>query len=142
MFFHTSLMSGQLNHYPHTLFIDGTYCTNRYGLPLYCFLLADGVRHKQPVGYDLVRDETGTTVKDRGLHRQASGHYGANQAGHVRQNLSRDECCRDSVASAKISIFKFHVLQILDRYAIQQGDGFEGERVPERSTVMHGVCKR
>ena len=63
LFFQTGFMKSRLQKYPKILFVDGTYCTNRYGLPL-CFLVADGERHGQPVGYALVRDETSATIKD------------------------------------------------------------------------------
>ena len=114
LFFETSHMRGQLAKYPHTLFVDGTYCANRYGMPLYCLLLADGKRHGQPVGYAIVRDEAGTTVRDV---IQAFKDMNEGVVDYIK-HVMLDKDCREISAvetllpDAKISICRFHVSQI------------------------------
>ncbi|GFO07292.1 transmembrane protein 214 [Plakobranchus ocellatus] len=64
LFFQTGAMRRILNVYCDVLFVDGTYCLNNLGYPLYVFLCVDGEMKGRVVGYCIVKDETTTTLTD------------------------------------------------------------------------------
>ena len=62
LYFQTSYMKRLFRSYCDVLYIDGTYCLNVTGYPLYVFLIIDGEGIGHPVGYALVKDEKMATI--------------------------------------------------------------------------------
>ena len=62
LFFQTSYMKSCFLSFGSVLSIDGTYCVNLTGYPLYVFLVVDGEGKGHVVGYALVKDERMATI--------------------------------------------------------------------------------
>ncbi|RUS74849.1 hypothetical protein EGW08_017406 [Elysia chlorotica] len=62
IFFQTSNMRRFLQSYPSVIFMDGTYCINNLGYPVYVFMCVDGDLKGHVVAYAIVRDETKVTL--------------------------------------------------------------------------------
>ena len=55
IFIQTANMRMNLNKYPEILYLDGTYCLNNLGYPVYVFLTTDGELHGNVVAYAIVK---------------------------------------------------------------------------------------
>ncbi|RUS70027.1 hypothetical protein EGW08_022214 [Elysia chlorotica] len=62
IFFQTSNMRRFLQSYPSVIFMDGTYCINNLGYPVYVFMCVDGDLKGHVVAYAIVRDGTKVTL--------------------------------------------------------------------------------
>ena len=51
-----------LEQYPEILYLDGTYCLNNLGYPVYVFLTTDGELHGNVAAYAIVKDEKKVTL--------------------------------------------------------------------------------
>lgn len=62
LFFQTASMRLILGQYPSVVYMDGTYCLNNLGYPVYVFMVTDGNMKGHAVGYAVVKDETKVTL--------------------------------------------------------------------------------
>lgn len=112
IFLQTTTMKRMLNAYGSMLFVDGTYCVNRYAMPLYVFSVADGNRRGQVVGYGILKDERAVTL--RSLFHEFEKH--SNVSGNVKvvmvdKDLNEISKVLEVYPQVKIMLCRFHVLK-------------------------------
>ena len=57
LYYQSGLMGEWFNKFPEILMIDGTYCVNKAGMPLYALMVEDGHGHHQVVRYAATSSE-------------------------------------------------------------------------------------
>ncbi|GFN84317.1 Zinc finger swim domain-containing protein 3 [Plakobranchus ocellatus] len=110
LFFQTGAMRRILNVYCDVLFVDGTYCLNNLGYPLYVFLCVDGEIKGRVVGYCIVKDETTTTLTDVFQDFISSNHINVKTV-VVDKDAAEIAAIKEVFPEVNILLCSFHVAQ-------------------------------
>lgn len=112
IFLQTTPMKRMLNVYGSMLFVDGTYCVNRYAMPLYVFSVVDGNRQGQVVAYGILKDERAATLLS--LFLEFERHSNLSQKVKVvmvDKDLNEISKIMEVYPHVSIMLCRFHVLK-------------------------------
>ena len=129
LFVQSSYMRHIFQSYPDVLYIDGTYCLNRYNYPLYVFLVVDGDNTGHVVGYALVKDETTCTLSSLFCEFVRKSGVSGVKTVVVDKDQAEIEALKCSLPDANIVLCRFHVQQAFKNAIASKCNKFEQDEV-------------
>ncbi|XP_005107058.2 uncharacterized protein LOC101856836 [Aplysia californica] len=134
IFVQTSRMRKVLQTFPDCLFIDCTYCKNKFAYPIVVFSVVDGDNCGQCVGYGVVRDEQMSTLSSLFGEFVRMNEDVSVKTVVVDKDASEIGALKETMGECDLVLCRFHVCKSLDEAV----DKYCEKRVREK---MHVICR-